>query len=116
MFLHHAPFSTNVSQENGSLVLYLTGELDVASAPMLRQTVSDLVRADTRDLTLDLAGLTFVDVVGLRAVLQAQRAAASVGATFRLCAVSDLSRWVIRLLNCTDLEAVIEGPADLSAA
>lgn len=52
----------------------LTGELDVATALRLQQTLARLIPDDeTSALTLDLSQLTFIDSSGLAAVVYASR-------------------------------------------
>ena len=65
-----------VSQQSvdGSLMLRLTGELDVASADVLHSYVSTL-RPLSSPLRLDVSRVSFVDSSGLRALLAARRAA-----------------------------------------
>jgi anti-anti-sigma factor len=48
----------------------ITGALDVPSGGMLHELLDELSRTEG-DITLDLAGVTFMDSGGLRAVLQA---------------------------------------------
>ncbi len=61
-----------------------------------------------RAFTLDLRDLTFIDVVGLGALQDAQGVAASVGAAFMLRSVSDFTLKVIVLTGHHELEMVIE--------
>lgn len=56
--------------------LALAGELDSATAPSLIEAVERaLVELEGSELRLDLAGLTFIDSAGLRAIIQAERTA-----------------------------------------
>ena len=66
----------DVSQQSvdGSLMLRLTGELDVASAHVLHSYVSSL-RPLSSPLGLDVSRVSFVDSSGVRALLAARRAA-----------------------------------------
>ena len=45
----------------------LLGELDIATVPILSETL-DTLRRDEEVVTIDLAGLSFMDVSGLRAL------------------------------------------------
>ena len=65
-----------VSQQSvdGSLILRLTGELDVASAHVLQTYVSSL-RPLSSPLRLDVSRVSFVDSSGLHALVAARRAA-----------------------------------------
>jgi anti-anti-sigma factor len=103
-------------QEDGSLVLFLNGELDMATAPMLARALNELVEPHTWSLMLDRGGLSFVDVVGLRALSEARRMAVSAGLLSRLRAVSDLAFRVIRLADHVELEAAIWVVPGASAA
>jgi len=53
-------------------VLHLAGELDNESAPMFTRALEDLA-GHTDDIGLDLAGLTFIDSTGVRALCHAAR-------------------------------------------
>ena len=46
-------------------VLPLTGDVDLASAPALRQQLSDLTEESPAFLVVDLSGLEFIDSTGL---------------------------------------------------
>jgi anti-sigma B factor antagonist len=46
-------------------VIYLTGELDLATTPQLQSAVQQVIDADEHSITLDLTGLTFCDSTGL---------------------------------------------------
>jgi anti-sigma B factor antagonist len=116
VFSYQAPFSVNVSQEDGSLVLFLSGELDIATAPMLAQSLNELVEPHTWSLMLDLGRLSFVDAVGLRALSDARQVAVSAGLVFRLRSVSEFALRVIRLADHVELEAAIWVVSGASAA
>jgi anti-sigma B factor antagonist len=51
-----------------SLVVALDGELDISTAPQLAARIDELLGAGLRHLVVDVSGLTFVDVAGLRAL------------------------------------------------
>lgn len=46
-------------------VIYLTGELDLATTPQLQSAVRQIIDAGEHHITLDLTGLTFCDSTGL---------------------------------------------------
>lgn len=58
-----------------SAVLSLAGELDVATAPALRQALLDLLNKgeDVPDITVDATGVSFVDSSGLAVLLMGAR-------------------------------------------
>jgi anti-anti-sigma factor len=64
--------------------LVLSGELDLASAWALTESVERLAAEGPRALSIDLGGLTFMDSTGLRAVLLARAACIDSGQDFSL--------------------------------
>lgn len=54
--------------------LTLNGELDLASAPALRETIARLCAEGTEEIVLDISGLQFIDSTGLRCILAARSA------------------------------------------
>ena len=55
---------------DGTLVLTLEGELDIASSDVVRRRLHELQLSET-PTTLDLSGLNFVDCSGLRVIFEA---------------------------------------------
>jgi anti-sigma B factor antagonist len=54
------------SQVNGGVAtVVVRGEIDVASAPRLREVLHELVQADTKRIVLDCRGLEFLDSSGI---------------------------------------------------
>jgi anti-sigma B factor antagonist len=50
-------------------VVAIRGELDVASAPMLEQALTEACSAGAKELVLDLGGVEFMDSMGLKTIL-----------------------------------------------
>jgi anti-sigma B factor antagonist len=88
-----------VTHEGACVVVTLAGELDPHSAPSLRSTVDGL-GADTRELVLDLAAITFIDSSGLREIIHANEALASRGGRLVLRRPSSTT---VRLLEISGL-------------
>jgi len=65
-------FDIRREDEDGAAVtLRLFGELDIATSPRFEQTLSAAEKSAAKRITIDLAGLTFIDSSGLRAPTQA---------------------------------------------
>jgi anti-sigma B factor antagonist len=54
-----------VSQNDRWAVLAVHGEVDVATAPRLREKLIDLVNEGSTDIIVDLGGVEFLDSTGL---------------------------------------------------
>lgn len=76
--------SCQVTIERGVTWCRLVGELDLASAPIVDAELRRLVNEGTRELVLDLSGLTFMDSSGLHLVVTWTQAAAEHGIAFSL--------------------------------
>jgi anti-anti-sigma factor len=63
-------FDVVTSEDEGAVVLRLSGELDLVSEPIL---AAALARADGRPVRIELEELAFMDSTGLRALLSAAR-------------------------------------------
>src|SRR6185436_11425798 len=63
-------FDVAVSDDDGTVVLHLKGELDLVSEPSL---TGELRRAGERPVRIELEELAFMDSTGLRTLLSAAR-------------------------------------------
>ena len=85
----------------GVAVVFVTGELDLATAPRLDETLAD-VTADV--IVVDLSGCTFLDSAGIRALVGTARALAEADRTLRVI-TSDPG--ILRLLEITAVDTLI---------
>jgi anti-anti-sigma factor len=65
-------------------VLYVCGELDLVSSPMIRQHVHDAVAVGRHDLVLDLSGVLFCDSSGVGVLIATRRLLRSCQGRLRL--------------------------------
>ena len=66
------PFGVTDEEVAGCLVLTVTGELDMATSPALRERLVEATAAGASALVIDLRGVMFMDSVGLAAILHAR--------------------------------------------
>lgn len=78
----------------------VSGELDLATGPILADEIANCEGPHTGHVFVDLAGVTFMDTDGARFLCQARRRADAKGRHLRLAAVS---LPVERLLRLTEL-------------
>ena len=84
--------------------VFLRGELDLATAPLLRKQVDDLLAGNGQHRSLvliDLAELTFCDSSGLRALIEIRNQCQRVGTTLRLTNVPADTQRVFELTGTT---------------
>jgi len=56
-----------------SVVLTVEGELDIATAPTLKESLTAALDSGATRIVVDLSGVTFMDSVSLAAILHARR-------------------------------------------
>ena len=83
-------------------VITLTGEVDVTTVGLLGDAIASVLPTPT--LTVDVAGLTFIDSTGFSALLEARRAAPST--SFELVNPSDHVAHLVEVLGLSDVFAV----------
>ena len=106
----------NVSQaEEGVVTIAVTGELDLATAPLIGDTFDRINSAQPLHVHFDLSGVNFCDAAGLSAFLTADRVLRATGGRLTLIQPSPQ---ILRLLTITKLDEIlaIDCPAAQRAA
>ena len=88
----------SVSQEPPPVVA-ICGEVDIQSAPELREELLRLIRRHGPQLIIDLGGVTFMDCAGLNVLVATRRRAKLEGGWVRLVRVPPQPRRMISLLH-----------------
>jgi len=96
---------TPVSGDHGD-GLALQGELDLATVPILMESLDAREREDESVVALDLTELSFLDASGLKAILNAHRRALLRGE--RGLVLLNPSHDIRRLLELTAIDLTIE--------
>ena len=83
------------------LVLGVHGELDLASAEVLRREVQEVLTDAPKTIYLDLTGTTFIDSSGCRELLATARAGNAAGSAVELVVPSENRRvrWVVEFMQ-----------------
>ncbi|MEO3811736.1 STAS domain-containing protein [Sphaerisporangium sp. B11E5] len=96
-----------------AVVVAVEGELDLFTAPFLRDEVRDAIKQDSSRLVLDLGELSFMDSSGLSVLIEAWRLATGEGGGVSLAAPQAP---VARILRTTGLDRRIKVYPDVDAA
>ncbi|MGH3124336.1 MAG: STAS domain-containing protein [Streptosporangiaceae bacterium] len=94
--IHPAP-GFPVRTADGVTVAELSGDLDLASAPVLREQLLRLLRPGASRLVLDLSRVTFCDASGLAVLVGASHRARVLEGFLRLAAVSPPAARVLQI-------------------
>ncbi len=89
----------DVVQHPDHTVVVVTGELDVLTVPHLRRVLYDPAQVPTSTVVLDLAAVTFLDSVGIGALVAARRWLTSRGATMTLVCGDNQPRQVLKMMG-----------------
>lgn len=99
-------FEAFLDTRNGVARVVATGELDMATAPVLKQQLELADGDGIQAMILDLRNLSFVDLAGLHVFVDAHRRAESVGRRFVLVGANRSTR---RLLELTGTGFLLDG-------
>ena len=77
-------FTVEIRDAEGPVVVILSGELDLATAPELRECLQSLGTDRPRDVLVDLASLTFIDSTGISVLVMACKRTRSQGGSFSM--------------------------------
>jgi anti-sigma B factor antagonist len=87
----------SVRRRDGYTIVAISGELDIASVPALRERLLGLLRPDASRIVIDLSRVTFCDASGLAMLVGASRRADLLDGVLRLAAPTPLVATVLRL-------------------
>ena len=101
-----SPFHATAARDGDDLVVTVSGDVDMHTAPRLRAVVQEAVALDAgaARVIVDLGDVPFLDSSGMGALLASKRIAEGSGATFHLRRPSDRLR---SLLRVTALERIL---------
>jgi anti-sigma B factor antagonist len=91
---------------DGIAVLALSGELDIAAVPALRDRLAEVRGAGARGVVLDMAEATFLDSSALRELLSADAALRADGVPLVLATVHPAVERLLELTSTTGMLAV----------
>jgi stage II sporulation protein AA (anti-sigma F factor antagonist) len=69
----------DVERSRDQLVLSISGELDLATAPLLQEHLLEAAQAEVSEVVLDLEQATYIDSVGLGVLVSAHKRLATSG-------------------------------------
>ncbi len=97
-------FGVSTTQDGDYAVVAVTGELDVYTAPVLEESLGDLVDEGKHDLVVDLTEVTFMDSTGLGLLIKALKWAREHDGSLRIVANTEK---VLKVFRVTGLDGVL---------
>jgi anti-anti-sigma factor len=95
--------SVRIEHDEGLAVVSLAGELDIATISQLRKAALDqLATGSCRQLTINLAEVTFLDSIALGVLVELRKAAISLGASLSLDGVQPAAARIITIAGLAD--------------
>jgi anti-sigma B factor antagonist len=85
-------------QSGGVVVVAVSGELDIGTAPRVEDCLAYLASTGHHRLVLDTARLSFCDAAGIRVMVRARMRADERGGWLRLAAASARLLWLLDIL------------------
>jgi anti-sigma B factor antagonist len=91
-------------------VIHVSGEIDMATAPRLRQALVAEIDGGCRSVVVDLSGVQFVDSTGLGVLIGALVRARRVGGDLTVTGLSPRVRELFDIVALDRVLAVVERP------
>jgi anti-sigma B factor antagonist len=106
-------FDVSVTEVDGVPVVSVSGEVDVATAPILRDRLKELTAEGASTVVIDLHEMTFLDSTGLGVLVGALKRCREGGGDLRLVAAQPR---ILKLLDITGLMGVFPVHETLAVA
>jgi anti-sigma B factor antagonist len=100
-------FRVSVSEASDSVVVAVSGELDVASAPALRQELYRVIDQHANKVVVDLAEMEFIDSTGLGVLVGALKRVKEQGGALELRALSPSARRVFDITGLSKAFTIV---------
>jgi anti-sigma B factor antagonist len=111
-------FSTRISERDDVVWLALGGELDVFTAPRLREALEQAMPTGSETLVMDLRGLNFIDSSGLAVILGAHERVShsGSGSLSLVIAGSPSVESLFETIGAADYLSIVEDAGELTGA
>jgi anti-sigma B factor antagonist len=110
------PLTVEVSRHRRTALIALRGELDLVTVSKVAEVVDELAPETDglRHIVLDLRGLTFIDLTGLRELLRQNEFARANRHNLAIVRGTRAIDRVLKLTNTAELLVLVDDPGDLA--
>jgi len=102
-------FSVNVTTENSTEFVAVTGDVDLATVGVLRAELTGALERGEK-VVLDLREVSFMDTQGLAAVIEAQQASAASGTRFVVVRAPATVHRLFDMIGLSERLTVVDDP------
>jgi anti-sigma B factor antagonist len=99
-------FRISVRDENGASTVIVEGEVDVATAPALREELYRLIDRGTKRIVVDLGGMDFIDSTGLGVFVGALKRSREGGGELELRSLKPAARKIFDITGLSSAFAI----------
>ena len=96
-----------VERSEGLTTLRLAGDIDAAAAPQLRTVLAEIVDEAAPRLRIDMAGVEFIDSVGISVLVAAYNRTMERGLDFEVATVPEGCLRVFEITRLTDVFTIV---------
>jgi anti-sigma B factor antagonist len=97
-----ALFQIGVECSRVQLVLSISGELDLASAPLLQEHLLEAVQSEVSEVVVDLEHATYIDSAGLGVLVSAHKRLMARGCNLVICSPTSRSMKLIEIAGLSN--------------
>ncbi len=105
--------SVSSSEQGGVTVVHVGGEIDVYTAPLLREALDKQVAAGRTDIVVDLENVTFMDSTGLGVLVGRLKLVRGQNGSLRIVSAQDR---ILKVFKITGLDKVFHIYDSVTAA
>lgn len=98
--------------ESGATTIAITGDIDLLSAPALREALQDCVRERASHLLLDCTATTYMDSSGLASLIEYYKESTAYGGKFALYGLNGRIRSLLELVRLDSLFLIGQSRSD----
>jgi anti-anti-sigma factor len=106
------PFTIHAHRDGPEATLVMSGELDVAAAPLVADAVIGLCADGTSRLLIDIEGISFMDSTGLRSLLASRDLCESHECELLVTRGGEQVRRLFELTGLVDRLPFVAGPRE----
>ena len=101
--------------DRGRPVISVTGEIDVATAPQLRECLHRVIARGQATVVLDLLGVTFLDSTALGVLVGALKRCRELGGELHIVVSDARIKKIFEITGLNTIFAIVSTPAEVGA-